>query len=104
MMAIPSLTCDHSRRLDYPCADAHPAASCSRAHLDPAACHVIRDGDRIRIETPHGRATGLARASIREDATSDVLATPMGWWYSEVPGFDHWRLTVNIEGRRCLSE
>lgn len=108
--AVPSRLADYhlprpmSKGSAYPLTDARPAASCTRAHLDPAARYGIPDGDRIRIETPNGGATGPARAPSREDATSDVLATPMGWWYSEVPGFDHWLLTVDIEGRRYLSE
>jgi len=50
-------------------------------HPETGAARGIADGDRIAIETPHGRFVARARLSSKQAV--DVVCAQYGWWRTE---------------------
>jgi anaerobic selenocysteine-containing dehydrogenase len=66
-------------------------------HPETAARHAIGDGGWVWVETPADRGRIRLRAHVTEEVPVNVVATGMGWWYPEQPGFDHGALSVNVD-------
>ncbi|MGD9044587.1 MAG: molybdopterin-dependent oxidoreductase [Desulfobacterales bacterium] len=75
--AIPSLR----KRVPRPYLEINP---------ERARASGIKDGDAVRLETPHGSITLAAR--LTADIAPDVVGTQNGWWQAcealDLPGYD----------------
>jgi anaerobic selenocysteine-containing dehydrogenase len=68
----------------------HERDPCIEVHPDAAAARGIKDGDWVKLTTPHGRA--LLRARFTSTLDPRVVRASAGWWQScaplSLPGYD----------------
>lgn len=97
LTGIRTMAYHHSRFRNHAWARKIQADPELRLHPDTASRHGIAEGDWVWVETPGGQGRVRLKAHVSDEVPPDVVATGMGWWYPEQPGFDHGALTVNVD-------
>lgn len=97
LTGIRAMAYHHSRFRNHAWARRIQADPELRVHPETAARYGIADGDWVMVDTPRGKGAIRLRAQMTDDVPVEVLATGMGWWYPEQPGFDHGALAVNVD-------
>lgn len=71
----------HSQQRQIPALRRAMPEALAEMHPEAAAARGISDGDRIAVETPHGRFAACARLSANQ--AIDVVCAQYGWWKTE---------------------
>ncbi len=80
----------HSQHRGLPSLRRHEPDPAVEIHPDAAAARGVKEGDWVRIRTPHGAAR--ARARFKKHLDPRVVSATAGWWQScadlDLPGYD----------------
>jgi len=97
LTGIRTMAYHHSRFRNHAWARQIQADPELRVHPETARGHGIGEGEWVWIETPGGKGRVRLRARLTDEVPPEVVATGMGWWYPERPGFDRGALAVNVD-------
>ena len=97
LTGIRSMAYHHSRFRNHAWARKIQDAPELRIHPRTAGRLGVGGDDWVWLRTRGGAGRTLLKAWLTEDVPLDVVATGMGWWYSEMPGADHGALTFNVD-------
>jgi anaerobic selenocysteine-containing dehydrogenase len=96
LTGIRTMAYHHSRFRNHAWARKIQADPELRIHPRTAVRHAIAEGDWVWVETAASPNRIRLRAHLTDEVPVNVVATGMGWWYPEQPGFDRGALSVNV--------